>query len=106
MRNLTYTNEAQISLKRVAQYLEDYFGKEKAIRYFNEMLARIEKLSTNPKLGKHRPDLGDEVWSYLVHKNVRIYYRYSADTVHVLLLKYTKSNPDQLYDQLRKVNDG
>lgn len=87
-----YKKRFNNKLVKLLQYLELVWGEKVSIEFLERIDNKIAVVSTQPFMGKQslrKP----EVRSILITKHNRLYYKFHNDTIIILNLYDTRSNP-------------
>lgn len=85
------TPEAQSDLASIYTYTFETWGREQAHRYVNRMTTSIHHLADNPKLGKERPDIKQDMRGLVVERHV-VLYRIAVDEIAVIRVISTRQD--------------
>ena len=73
MHQIILTRSVQLDIERILIYSVDTFGKEQSKKYYNGLLATINKIGSMPTIGHIRKDLPSKYKSYLYGEHSIIY---------------------------------
>ena len=84
-KNLPYglSPEAEHDLEEIFDYTLNEFGIEQAVYYLNSIADMIESITLNPKIGKVRNEIREELFSILHGKHL-IFYRILPNRIWVV----------------------
>ena len=88
---------AVADLDEIWLYLAQNASVEVAERFVDSITSSFQLLTANPNIGRHRPNLGEDMRSFPVH-NYRIYYRLdSRHRVRILHVKHSARDEKKLF---------
>ncbi len=93
---IIWSDEAIESVDNTADYIEEYFGTDSSIEFYNEVQAQADSLLEFPKKGPIDDDLkggAHEYRSLAIGDLSRLIYRIDGDIVRILYLWNTRLNP-------------
>lgn len=96
---LIWADEAIESVDNTADYIEEQFGLERSIQFYDEVLSRADELETYPKLGPIDEDLVGGQYEYRsigIGELSRLIYRIDGETIRILYLWNTRRDPLRL----------
>lgn len=96
---LIWADEAIESVDNTADYIEEQFGVERSIQFYDEVLSRADELETYPKLGPIDEDLSGGQYEYRslgIGELSRLIYRIDGETIRILYLWNTRRDPLRL----------
>ncbi len=64
MPGFRVTPRAQADLKNIGRYTEQQWGRRQRNIYLKALEKRFGWLAENPQLGKHRPDVAEDYYSF------------------------------------------
>lgn len=82
-------------LKRIADWIGDQADEDVAEAYVRRIAARCGQLSSFPRRGRPRDELGLGLRSIAFERRATILYRIEADEVVVLRVHYAGRDPDR-----------
>lgn len=84
-KNLPYglSPEAENDLEEIFDYTFKEYGLDQAVYYHNSITDLIESLPVNPKIGKGRNEIREELYS-IVHGKHIIFYRILPNRIWVI----------------------
>lgn len=98
-RKLVVTENFYAELSTVLVYGETVFGKEASDRFFNEIMARIERLpffpDANP-VNRFVKSTETKTYRYIVYSSYYIVYSVSKTTIRVASIVHQSSSPKKL----------
>ena len=100
--NYFLTPDAQADLINIRQYTFQQWGRTQSYKYLSELKRTICFLAESPSLGKHRPDVGENVQSF-THKNHVIYYYKNEHRVVIFGILHSRIVPEN-HLQVRQGN--
>ena len=83
MRSVRLTLAAKGQLKSIWQYTFETWGEQKADAYLTEIEEKLNMLAVNPNLGRGRPDVKDNYYSFKVNKHI-VFYLFDEQHVDVI----------------------
>ena len=102
MRNYRFTPDAQSDLVEIRRFTLAQWGSEQSKKYLSELRQVIRLLSETPKMGRQRPKLGLDVFSF-PHSSHVIYYQYSVKQLVVFAVLHKSMVPGSHLDD-REIN--
>ena len=96
---LIWADEAIESVDNTADYIEENFGLESSIQFYDEVQSRADELETYPKLGPIDEDLAGGQYEYRslgIGELSRLIYRIDGETIRILYLWNTRRDPLRL----------
>lgn len=96
---LIWADEAIESVDSTAAYIEEHFGIERSIQFYDEVLSRADELETHPKMGPIDEDLAGGQYEYRslgIGELSRLIYRIDGEIFRVLYLWNTRRDPLRL----------
>ncbi len=91
MKRVRLADRASRDLVRAFQYSLRHFGHQQAVRYVEDLRARVMSLADNPLLGK--PSESHPNKRRLVHKKHIIHYRLSEESIIILRILDARQKP-------------
>jgi toxin ParE1/3/4 len=73
MSNYRLTPDAQSDLIEIRRFTIEQWGRMQSRKYLSELRQTIRVLAETPSMGKSRPDVGSDVWSF-PHVSHVVYY--------------------------------
>ncbi|MBV9960911.1 MAG: type II toxin-antitoxin system RelE/ParE family toxin [Parafilimonas sp.] len=89
---IIYKKRFQTKLFKLLDYLKTVWGDNVADNFVNRLQGRLRTLSKQPYIGASSTVI-KSVRSILITKHNRLYYRIKDDTIEVLNMYDTRSNP-------------
>lgn len=89
---IIYKKRFQTKLFKLLDYLRQEWGDNVANSFINRLQKRLNTLSQQPYIGASSIVI-KSVRSILITKHNRLYYRIKEDTIEVLNIYDTRSNP-------------
>ena len=102
MRNYRFTPDAQSDLVEIRRFTLAQWGSEQSKKYLSELRQVIRLLSETPKMGRLRPKLGLDVFSF-PHSSHVIYYQYNFKQLVVFAVLHKSMVPGSHLDD-REIN--
>ena len=96
---LIWADEAIESVDNTADYIEELFGVERSIQFYDEIQSRADELALHPKLGPIDEDLVGGPYEYRslgIGELSRLIYRIDGETIRILYLWNTRRDPLRL----------
>ena len=87
--NYQLRKEAQFDLEDIFDYSKDNFGLNLAVKYLNDLEDTFFNLCEYPKLGKNRPEIKLDIYSF-VHKEHLILYKISETKIDIIRVLHQK----------------
>lgn len=87
------TLACEISINKIATYTSKNWGKKQRKTYIKKLFDKFEKLSNNPKLGKNRNEIHQNLYSFPVESHV-IFYLIKKD--YIVILDILHKNMEQV----------
>ncbi len=84
------------------EYLSDNWSDLVAQQALNELTNKLDKLALDPLLGRREFKHAPRLYSYLLHTNTRVYYRFTDVELRVLLVWGTRQSNTSLRKALRE----
>lgn len=94
MLNIQLTDRAKKDLRSIVLYTRKNFGSVQATRYVEELQAKIQLLSTSPKLGILRPELQSGIRG-LPFKSHTIFYYSDENNLTVVTVLHNSMEPNR-----------
>ena len=93
---IIWSDDAIKSVDNTADYIEDNFGVDRSIEFYDEVLEQADSLVQFPKKGPIDEDLKGGKYEYRslgIGKLSRLIYRIDGETIRILYLWNTRRNP-------------
>lgn len=93
---IIWSDDAIKSVDNTADYIEDNFGVDRSIEFYDEVLEQADSLVQFPQKGPVDEDLKGGKYEYRslgIGKLSRLIYRIDGETVRILYLWNTRRNP-------------
>ena len=87
-----YKKRFSNKLTKLLQYLQSEWGQNTAPEFLTKLDKRIETLKKQPFIGKPS-ERKPEVRTILITKHNRLYYKFSNNTIIILNMYDTRTNP-------------
>ncbi|OQB52129.1 MAG: Plasmid stabilization system protein [Deltaproteobacteria bacterium ADurb.Bin151] len=81
-----------LAVDRAAEIAE-YIALDKssaARKWISTLFAKVEKLSSSPKIGRVVPEIGDQQFREMIYGNYRIIYRIEKKQLSILTIRHGK----------------
>ena len=81
-----------LAVDRAAEIAE-YIALDKssaARKWISTLFAKVEKLSSSPKIGRVVPEIGDQQFREMIYRNYRIIYRMEKKQLSILTIRHGK----------------
>ena len=91
--NIYFTGEAIKDLETINSYLSQHWGPNSHLKFESKLGHSLNLLPTNPKLGILE-NIDKNIYSILVHKHIRVYYRLTTKKIIILSLFDVRQNPN------------
>lgn len=75
--------EADDDLDQIFDYTEKEFGYKQAVIYLSECEIQFNKLANNPTIGRERPEIRPELYSFPYQSHI-IFYRIMQDHIRIV----------------------
>lgn len=86
-RRLVITRRARSDLRDIRSASERFWGPQQRALYEGRLCRGFLDLVAFPEMGRPRPELGDQVRSFLLGEHV-VYYQVRTDQVRILRLRH------------------
>jgi toxin ParE1/3/4 len=93
MNKLAIRPQARQDIKQIWHYSYERWGEAQAESYLERIHQGMEKLASNPMLGKSRDNLRAGYRSFRVGQHL-IYYTVSGDTLSIRRVRHERMDPD------------
>lgn len=93
---IIWSDDAIKSVDNTADYIEDNFGVDRSIEFYDEVLEQADSLVQFPQKGPIDEDLKGGKYEYRslgIGKLSRLIYRIDGETIRILYLWNTRRNP-------------
>jgi toxin ParE1/3/4 len=90
------TLKAAEDLKAINDYTGRTWGNEQRRKYLGELRQRLRWLADHPRLGRERPELRDNCYSFPQGEHI-IFYAISPPGIEILSVVHNRSVPDFLW---------
>ena len=93
---LIWADQAIESVDSTADYIENLFGTERCLQFYEEVQRQADLLVKHPELGPVDDDLKGGRYDYRslgINELSRLIYRIDGDTIRVLYLWNTRKDP-------------
>ena len=93
---IIWSDDAIKSVDNTADYIEDNFGVDRSIEFYDEVLEQADSLVQFPHKGPVDDDLNGGKYEYRslgIGKLSRLIYRIDGETIRILYLWNTRRNP-------------
>ena len=87
MKPAIFTELAETDLIEIYTYSYQQWGTSQADKYINILREGVNRLVSNPRLGKQRADIPAECFVYHVQRHL-IIYRLHQDNIEILRVLY------------------
>ncbi len=92
VNKVKWNHLATRSLSQIAEYLEEEFSYETAIRFVSRVYEKIEVVKQHPEMGRLAPKT-KTVRFIVFDKHKRMYYRKNGTTLHIVWFFDTRQDP-------------
>jgi plasmid stabilization system protein ParE len=102
--NIVWSDDAIESVDYTADYIEEHFGTERCIAFYDEVQTEADSLFDFPQKGPIDEDLKGGKYEYRslgIGKLSRLIYRIDGETIRILYLWNTRQNPITLKEMLQ-----
>jgi|SRR5690554_1805896 len=83
---------AQEDLRNIYLYTKRTWGEQQATDYLDQLKDCFWLLTTQPRVGNLRPELGDDVRSLLVKHHV-VFYRHKLNQMQIVRVLHGRQDP-------------
>lgn len=83
MPNYRLTPAAKSDLLEIWNYTVETRGEKQAEKYLLDIEVKLDQLSANPKLGRQRPEISLDYYSFPVGKHI-IFYLHSGNYIDII----------------------
>ena len=93
---LVWSDDALESVDNTADYIEDTFGIERSIEFYDEVISEADSLLQFPNKGPIDDDLKGGLYEYRslgIGELSRLIYRIDGEVIRILYLWNTRKNP-------------
>ena len=93
---IIWSDDAIKSVDNTVDYIEDNFGVDRSIEFYDEVLEQADSLVQFPQKGPVDEDLKGGKYEYRslgIGKLSRLIYRIDGETIRILYLWNTRRNP-------------
>ncbi len=93
---IIWSDDAIKSVDNTVDYIEDNFGVDRSIEFYDEVLEQADSLVQFPQKGPIDEDLKGGKYEYRslgIGKLSRLIYRIDGETIRILYLWNTRRNP-------------
>lgn len=94
MAHYILTPNTRVSMKEIAIYTQNKWGKQQRDKYLKALRDRFEDLASNPEKGKHRTKLHPHLRSYVEGRHV-IYYLPNEDYIVIVGVLHERMDPSR-----------
>lgn len=77
------TPRALEDLKSIGRYTLQQWGKKQRDKYLRELDARFAQLAENPRVGKQRPEVAEDYYSF-PHGSHVVFYLINEDVIDII----------------------
>lgn len=88
-----FTSSATKDLENIISYLSQYWGHNSQLKFESKLRHSLNLLPSNPRLGILE-NVAKNIYSILVHKHIRVYYRLTLKKIIILSLFDVRQNPN------------
>ena len=93
---IIWSDQAVESVDKTADYIEENFGVDRSIEFYDEVQEQTDLLTQFPNMGPIDDDLRGGKYEYRslgINKLSRLIYRIDGETIRILYLWNTRQNP-------------
>ncbi len=94
MHKYRLTPSAKSDLIEIWNYTVETWGGKQAEKYLQEIEDKLDKLAANSKLGRQRPEIHPEYYSFPVGKHI-IFYLQSDNHIDIIGILHGKMDIDK-----------
>ena len=88
-----FTSSATKDLENINSYLSQHWGHNSQLKFESKLRHSLNLLPSNPRLGILE-NVAKNIYSILVHKHIRVYYRLTLKKIIILSLFDVRQNPN------------
>ena len=96
MKPYILSPEADADLEAIFDYTETEFGYRQAVRYLTECEQQLLRLADNPTMGRHRPEIKEELYSFPYESHV-VFYRIMPDHIRIVRVLHARRDLPQQF---------
>ncbi len=96
--NVNLTPCAKADLHNIWRYTVDTWSEVQADKYVRAVLDRCEWLATQPRIGKHRPDVAPDYYCFVQGQHV-IFYLIRESTIDIIGIPHRQMDIVQFFDE-------
>lgn len=94
MLQIVKSPKAEIDLENIWLYSFNEWGEVQADKYYDGLIAGIERLADNPKIGKPRDTIRPGYRSLQINHHV-VYYRLQGDAIDIVRVLHERMIPNK-----------
>ncbi|MBK7233176.1 MAG: type II toxin-antitoxin system RelE/ParE family toxin [Saprospiraceae bacterium] len=91
--NIYFTRAANLDLEIINSYLSQNWGLNSRLKFESKLGHILNLLLSNSKLGILE-NIDKNIYSILVHKHIRVYYRLTTKKIIILSIFDVRQNPN------------
>lgn len=92
-KQIIWAEETSENFRLLLDYLQEEWSTEIAVAFVNTFYKKLDRIDSFPTIGK-RSSKNSSVRQLLITKHTYLYYEVEGDTIKLLNLVDTRSNPD------------
>jgi toxin ParE1/3/4 len=97
MTTFKITPRAKKSLMDIGRYTQEKWGKQQRNHYLRNLNNRFQWLAENPKMGKHRHDVGEGYYCYRQQEHI-IFYLILDGCIAIIGVPHTAMDVQHYFD--------
>ena len=83
MKSIIWSPKAIFDARSIGEHTNKICGAKQRRKYLDALERRIFWLAENPNLGKHRPEINNDYFSYPEGEHI-IFYRKGSDAIEII----------------------
>ena len=96
-KKIHISDKAKLDLKEIYNYTLQEWGKIQANKYLSNLQKRFKWLLENPNLGKHRPEIKHNYYSFNESRHI-IFYKIDKNNINILNILHKKMDINNFFD--------
>jgi plasmid stabilization system protein ParE len=104
MKKVIWTPTARKSLQQTADFLTEFWNKQVAEEFLNQLDYRISQIRKNPELAPAFEN--SEFRQLLIHKSTSLFYKNFPEYIKLLLIWDNRQNPAEMLSRITDANNG
>jgi toxin ParE1/3/4 len=94
MPDYRLTPAAKSDLLEIWNYTVETWGEKQAEKYLLDIEVKLDQLSANPKLGRQRPEISPDYYSFPARKHI-IFYLHSGNYIDIIGILHGRMDIDK-----------